>query len=283
MRTRAQIVGTVGPSSGTVELVKKLIDAGMDLARINFSHGTHEADSNGGFIKAIRDASALAGRQVPIIQDLSGPRGKTEGGHAFDAEKEEITEKDLNDLTFGISVGVEFIAQSYVGSAADVRAMRAQIEKRGGTQKLIAKIERQEAIDDFENILKEADAIMMARGDLGLAVPIEELPFIEKHLIEGCKKAGKPIIIATEMLYSMVENPRPTRAEVTDVAYAILCHADAIMLSDETARGKYPVEAVTVMEKIAHRAEQEVDGRDLHPLEPHMELPPAVASAPAAA
>lgn len=279
MRTRAQIVGTVGPASGTVDIVKGLIDAGMDLARINFSHGTHLADSNGGYIQAIRDASALTGKQIPVIQDLSGPRGKTEDGHAFDSEKAEITEKDLADLTFGISVGVEFIAQSYVGNAADVKAMRAEIEKRGGDQKIIAKIERQEAIDDFENILKEADAIMMARGDLGLAVPIEELPFIEKHLIEGCKKAGKPIIIATEMLYSMVENPRPTRAEVTDVAYAILCHADAIMLSDETARGKYPLEAVSVMERIASRAEQEVDGRDFHPLEPNMKLPPAATAA----
>lgn len=262
--TRTQIIATIGPSSGDEAVVSEMLSLGMDVARINFSHGTYE--SNGGYITAIRAAAEKAGKRVPIIQDLAGPRGITDGGHAFDSAKAEITEKDVADLEFGISQSVEYIAQSYVGSATDVEAMRSEIEKLGAKIPIIAKIERAEAVANIDDIIKTADAIMIARGDLGLAVPIEELPFIERDVIARCKKAGKPVIVATEMLFSMVEKPTPTRAEVTDVAYAILSDADAIMLSDETAKGKYPREAVAAMEKIANRAERSADRSDLHPL-----------------
>lgn len=256
MMTRTQIIATIGPSSRDEVVVSELLSLGMDVARINFSHGTHESD--GSYIAAIRAAAQKAGKRVPIIQDLAGPREQTVSGHAFDAEKAEITEKDLADLEFGIAQGVEYIAQSYVGSARDVEALRAEIQKRGARIPIIAKIERAEAVENIDEIIKSADAIMIARGDLGLAMPIEELPFIQRQTIARAKAAGKPVIVATEMLYSMTEKPVPTRAEVTDVAFAILCGTDAIMLSDETAKGKYPREAVRAMEKIASRAEQDV-------------------------
>lgn len=254
-KTRTQIIATIGPSSGdSPEILSAMLESGMDVARINFSHGTHE--SNGGYIKNIRAAAEDAGVHVPVIMDLAGPRMKTEEGHAFnDASHEVISDKDREDLAFAVELGLEYIAQSYVGGVADVAMMREEIVKRGGSQKLIAKVERQEAIDDFDAILSLADAIMIARGDLGLAVPVEEIPFIQRDLVDRAKRAGKPIITATQMMYSMVENPLPTRAEVTDVAYAILLGSDVVMLSDETARGKYPLEAVSIMDRIVRRAE----------------------------
>lgn len=255
MSSRTQIVATIGPSSSSEDTIARLIDAGMDVVRLNFSHGTYE--EHAAFIAVVRRLSAERGKRLPIVQDLSGPRGKTDDGHAFDEDKSILTEKDLRDLEFGIAQKVEYIAQSYVGSAADVQLLKSEMTKRGVSIPVIAKIERAEAVKDFDAILAVADAIMVARGDLGLAVPIEDIPFIERDIIRTCNAAGKPVIVATQMLYSMVENPEPTRAEVTDEEFAILTGADAVMLSDETARGKYPVEAVTVMERIAVRAEKE--------------------------
>lgn len=255
MSSKSQIVSTIGPSSGEVETLIKMIAGGMDVARINFSHGTYE--SNGGYIAHVREAAKIARKKVPIIQDLSGPRMKTDAGHAFNAQEVSVvTEKDLNDLDFGITSRVDYIAQSYVGSAKDISLLRSAIKAKGSKIPIIAKIERAEAVTHFDEILAEADAIMVARGDLGLSVPIEEIPFLEKEMVVKCRTVGKPVIVATEMLYSMVGNQKPTRAEVTDVAYAILIGADAVMLSDETARGKYPVEAVAIMEKIVARSER---------------------------
>ncbi|MFA7310160.1 MAG: pyruvate kinase [Candidatus Paceibacterota bacterium] len=264
MTSRTQIIATIGPSSGEEAIVAELISLGMDVARINFSHGTFE--SNGSYIAAIRAAARAANKRVPLIQDLAGPRGQTSSGHAFDSAKAEITEKDLIDLEFGITQGVEYIAQSYVGGASDIEALRAEIEKRGAAIPIIAKIERAEAVTNIDEIIASANAIMIARGDLGLAVPMEDLPFIERDTIRRAKLAGKPVIVATEMLFSMTEHPTPERAEVTDVAFAVLCVADAIMLSDETARGKYPKEAVKMMETIAARAEQDAPQPVRNPL-----------------
>lgn len=263
-QSRVQIVATIGPASGTEETVSKLLSLGMDVARINFSHGTHE--SNGGYITAIRAAAQKAGKHVPVIMDLAGPRGKTAEGHAFDSAKAEITEKDLADLDYGISRGVEYIAQSYVGSAADVDAMRGEIQKRGASIPIIAKIERAEAVANIDEIIRVADAIMVARGDLGEAVPVEQLPFIEKDIIVKCNASGKPVITATQMMYSMTKSPAPTRAEVTDVAYAVVEGSDAVMLSEETALGEYPSEAVAAMEKISLEAERHVPNHTLHTL-----------------
>lgn len=254
MQSRSQIIATIGPASGEAGIIARMIAGGMDVARINFSHGTHE--SNGGYIARVREAADTAGRRIPIIQDLAGPRMKSDTGHRFNAEEQSVTEKDIADLDFGIAQGVEYIAQSYVGSANDISILRSAMQKRGVRIPIIAKIERAEAAQNFDEILTAADAVMVARGDLGLNVPIEEIPFLEKEMIVKCRTAGKPVIVATEMLYSMVGNQKPTRAEVTDVAYAILIGADAVMLSDETARGKYPAEAVAVMEKIVARSEK---------------------------
>ena len=270
MQSRVQIVATIGPASGTEETVAKLLSLGMDVARINFSHGTHE--SNGGYITAIRAAAQKAGKRVPVILDLAGPRGKTAEGHAFDSQKSEITEKDLADLEYGISRGVEYIAQSYVGNATDVEAMRGEIQKRlpaqaGGAHiPIIAKIERAEAVANIDEIVRVADAIMIARGDLGEAVPIEQIPFIEKDVIAKCNAAGKPVITATQMMSSMTKSPAPTRAEVTDVAYAVVEGSDAVMLSEETALGEYPEETVAAMEKISLEAERHVPNHALRAL-----------------
>jgi len=254
MSSRAQIVASIGPASGDSALLEKMIQAGMDVARVNFSHGTHE--SNGGYIKNIREAASRAGKRIPVVQDLAGPREQTGATHSFDARAAEITEKDLADLVFGISQKVDYIAQSFVGSADDVHALRDAIEKHGERIPIIAKIERKEALDHIVEIIAAADAIMVARGDLGLAVPIEDIPFIERDIIAKTKFADKPVITATQLLLSMKDNPEPTRAEVTDVEYAILLGSDAVMLSEETALGKYPLEAVAEMEKIVSRAER---------------------------
>jgi pyruvate kinase len=265
MSSRAQIVATIGPSSMDESTLSKMLAAGMDVARINFSHGTHE--SNGNAINAIRAAAQAAGKRVPIIADLPGPRMKTEGGHAFDSSgTPAITDADREHLDFCVAQKVDYIAQSYIGSVADVRAMREEIKARGASIPLIAKIERKEAVDAFDAICAEADAIMIARGDLGLAIPIETMPFVERDLLARAKKAGKPVITATQMLLSMTEHDMPTRAEVTDVAYAILSDSDAVMLSEETALGKYPVEAVAMMERVVSQAEKEMTGEMIHPL-----------------
>lgn len=262
--SRAQIVATIGPASGTKETCAAMIAAGLDVARLNFSHGTHE--SNGGYMRALKEAAQDAGKRVPFILDLAGPREQTTDGHHFNSDKELITTKDLEDLDFCLTVGIEYVAQSYVGSAADVDRMRAEIVKRGASLPIIAKIERKEAIDDYDAILKTADAIMVARGDLGLAIPIEDIPFVERDLVARAKTAGKPVIVATQMMTSMIENNSPTRAEVTDVAYAIVAGADAVMLSDETALGKHPVDTIMYMERIVSRAEKALSDTTVHSL-----------------
>jgi pyruvate kinase len=260
MKSRTQIVCTIGPASKDPVVLDQLIAHGMDVARLNFSHGTHEQHAL--LINAIRAAAGKAGKRIPIIQDLSGPRVQDGADHYLDPNAiEVITEKDLNDLEFGMAQHVEYVCQSFVGSAADVHRLREEIKKRTPEgerrfPKVMAKVERKEAIDNITGIIEAADAIMLGRGDLGLNIPIEQVPFVEGLVIHLCKSLRKPVIVATEMLKSMVDNPVPTRAEVTDIAYAIILGTDAVMLSEESARGKYPVEAVTVMEKVALEAEK---------------------------
>ncbi len=257
--SRVQIIATIGPVSGAQEILERLVDVGMDVMRLNFSHGTH--DEHASYIANLRRAARQNGKRVPIILDISGPRVQTRQGHAFDAKKEKITEKDLRDLDFGIAHGIDYIAQSYVGDADDVVAMRSEIERRGARIPIIAKIERREAVEKADEIIAAADAVMIGRGDLGEEMPVERIPFIEKELIEKCNRAGKSVITATQMMFSMIEKPTPTRAEVTDVTYAVVCGSDAIMLSEETALGQYPVEAVAAMEKIAREAERHMPSR----------------------
>lgn len=263
MPSRAQIVATIGPASKDLEMLRQLVTHQMDVARLNFSWGTHE--DHAGFITNIRQAAQENGRVIPIIQDLSGPRVQNESGHHINPDAESvITEKDLSDLDFGLSQKVDYICMSYVGGANDMRRLKQEIKTRNGTAKAMAKIERKEALGHLEEIITESDAIMIGRGDLGQSIPIEQIPFVEAHIIRLCKDAKKPVIVATEMLKTMTDSQIPTRAEVTDIAYAIILGADAVMLSEETARGKYPIEAVSVMERVVLEAEKYE--RDVHPL-----------------
>lgn len=258
-KSNTKIVATIGPASCDRKIIEEMIQHHLDIARLNFSWGTHEWHAE--IIKNIREAAKANNLSIPIIQDLSGPRVQEGGEHHFGGQEGEkvITEKDINDLYFGIENQIEYVALSFVGNASDVIELKKLIKEKGGNQKVISKIERKLAYDNLDEIIKESDGIMVARGDLGNEFPLEKIPFIQHYIIDECNKAGKMVIVATQMLLSMVENSTPTRAEVSDVAYAILDGADGVMLSEESARGKYPVEAVRMMEKIALVAEQHIN------------------------
>jgi pyruvate kinase len=331
---RTKIVCTIGPSSRSPEALERLLAAGMDVARLNFSHGTHA--EHAAVIGALRRIAAEARRPVAILQDLAGikirigeiangpirletgatftlttravpgdsrevsvsfpdlPRSVRAGDRLLLADGDlelcaedvgpadircrvvagstlsshkgislpmrsvaaaGLTEKDRDDLAFGIAQGVDYVALSFVRSADDVRQARAFIAQRGGAIPIVAKIEKHEALAAIDAILAEADGLMVARGDLGVETPLEHVPLLQKMLIEKANRAGKPVITATQMLLSMVESPRPTRAEVGDVANAILDGTDAVMLSEETASGRYPIEAAATMRRIAEDTE----------------------------
>lgn len=263
MNSKAQILATIGPATGDKEIVRKIVQEGVDAARLNSSWGTYE--EHAGYIKNVKEVRQELGRHIPIILDLSGPRIQDIDSHKFDVEALEIiTPKDLVDLKFGIEQGVDYVAMSFVGSAADIERLRAEMKKlapasSGGVGKVLpimAKIERRVAVDNIDKIIQVADSIMIARGDLGSEVPLEQIPFIQRDIIEKCKRAGKPVIVATQIMESMMKNPVPTRAEITDIAYAILGGADILMLSEETAIGKYPLESVMMMEKAIIEAEK---------------------------
>jgi pyruvate kinase len=337
-----KVICTIGPASKSVDQLVRLINSGMDVARLNFSHGTHEEHSE--VIENITKAREITGEHIGVLQDLSGPKIRTgalkdkrvvlKDGEPFVLTTEEIagssehvtttykglpadvepddvillddgkmsikvvsknktevncvvvhggilsehkgmnlpgvrisasslTEKDIEDLKFGISKDVDYVALSFVRSADDIRHLRDVIiseAQKGRRFPIIAKIEKAEAVSSIDKILSEADGIMVARGDLGVEMPTEEVPIIQKMIVRKCNEAGVPVFVATQMLESMIENPRPTRAEANDVANAVLDGADAVMLSAETSIGKYPVEAVGVMDRIIRRAE--VDHRD---------------------
>lgn len=331
---RTKIVCTLGPSSNTPEIIRDLIDTGMDVARLNFSHGDHAGHEHR--FRAVRAAAEESGRNVAVMMDLQGPRirtGRLQGGPvelvegnnicvttrqvvgdqtcisvtypalAHDVrpgdriliadgslelcvERSEppdvhcrivrggilgekkginlpgvkvsepsVTPKDLEDLAFGLKLGVDYVALSFVRSAEDVRVVKRRIHEAGGVTRVIAKIERPEALQDFDAITCEADGIMVARGDLGVEINFDDVPQIQKDLIVRCNRCGVPVITATQMLESMTNHPRPTRAEVTDVANAIYDGTDAVMLSAETAAGQFPVEAVRVMAAVAAKAD----------------------------
>ncbi len=260
-----KIVATIGPSSESKDIVKKIIQNGVDIARLNFSWGDHASHLNR--IKNIREASDELGLKVLILQDLSGPREQKTDGHEFNQSSTEVvTEKDINDLKFGLENGVEYVAMSYVGTKDDVLKIKSEMEKivdssNGVLKKaiIVSKIERKIAVENFDLILEVSDAVMIARGDLGNEVPLEQIPFIEKMIIEKCNKAGKFVITATQMMLTMKDNPIPTRAEVTDVAFAVITGSDAVMLSEESASGKYPVEAVSMMKKIILESEKHLN------------------------
>jgi pyruvate kinase len=334
-----QIVCTIGPASWSKETLIEMIDAGMNVARLNFSHGDHERHAE--TVTAIREAAEeRPGCNVAILLDTKGPEIRTgmskdhanitltagqslkistdytlEGdssaiacsyaslptsvkpgstilaadGSLVMVVKEcladgvtvtvkndavlgerknmnlpgvivdlpTITPKDEDDLVnFGVPQGVDFIAASFVRKGSDIDTIRAAVGHAGAGIKIIAKIENQEGLDNFHDILAKADGIMVARGDLGMEIPTEKVFLAQKMMIAACNKAGKPAITATQMLESMIKNPRPTRAEAADVANAVLDGTDAVMLSGESASGKFPLEAVTVMSRICVEAER---------------------------
>lgn len=334
---RTKIVCTIGPASDSPEVMRDLIRAGMNVARINFSHGDHETHARS--IAQLRDIAAQEGCLLAVMADLQGPKlrvGEIENGPLtlhkgdvitlnasshVDAQEETaviplphpellreltvgqnlllddgnlelvvvqagerslrcrvvvggalssnkgvnapeatlkfsaLTPKDREDAAFALEQGVDFVALSFVRRATDVRELRHLITSHGADVSIIAKIEKPEALVVFDAILSEADGVMVARGDLGVETPAEEVPFHQKRIIRACNQAGKPVITATQMLQTMIDNPRPTRAEASDVANAILDGTDAVMLSGETAVGRYPVEAVDMMAAICANAE----------------------------
>jgi bisphosphoglycerate-dependent phosphoglycerate mutase len=253
--SKAQIVVTIGPKSDSSEIIRAIISRQIGVVvRLNFSWS--DIETHGKRIKLVMEIGSELEKSIPIIIDLPGPRVKNVQGHAYDKQATSpITEEDEKFIRFGIEHGVEYFAQSFVGSNEDVVTLRKMIESFSGTQRIIAKIERKTALDSIDDIIKVADAIMIARGDLGSEIPLEQIPFEQERIIKKCKEAGKPVITATQMLLSMVESPTPERAEVSDVTSAILQGSDAVMLSDETTMGKYPVEAVAMMEKIIIESE----------------------------
>ncbi|HEX3046727.1 MAG TPA: pyruvate kinase [Bacillota bacterium] len=332
---RTKIICTLGPASSDPAVLEKMIRNGMNIARLNFSHGSYEEHAKR--IRLVRETAQKVGTHVGILADLQGPKiriGTLEqeplilkegqrliltinsarqgesgvvfvdyptlvkdvmvGGQLYLADgmiglkvnscsKDSLdcevlnegeltshkgvtlpgvsvnlpalTEKDRSDLEFVIRSQVDFIAISFARRAEHLAEIRALVAQQGGKQLLIAKIENQEGVNNSPAIIKECDGFMVARGDLGVEVPLEEVPLIQRYLIELCNSAGKPVITATEMLESMIRNPRPTRAEITDIAHAILDGTDAIMLSAETAVGKYPATAVEMMNRVAQKME----------------------------
>ncbi|MCZ6644749.1 MAG: pyruvate kinase [SAR324 cluster bacterium] len=332
--TRAKIVCTLGPSSNDYETIKRLVLAGMDVARLNFSHGTHENHEK--LIRLLREVCAETGKLLAIMMDLQGPKirvGTLAGGGAeltngsrftitmrdtegngeqvsttykglvrdvspgdilllddgmislrVESKSETeivcevtnggylsnnkginipgaslsvktISKKDLRDVEFALSQNVDFLAMSFVRRPSDVEQLRRYLTKKNSRLLIVTKIEKPQAMDYIDEIISVSDGIMVARGDLGVEMPTEQVPGIQKVIISKCNKLGVPVITATQMLDSMIHHPRPTRAEASDVANAILDGSDAVMLSGESAAGKYPVQSVEMMNKIIDATE----------------------------
>jgi pyruvate kinase len=249
-----QIVATIGPSCTSGEVIQSMMNSGVSIARLNFSWGTH--DEHRAFVQSIRTAAESAGVTTPIIQDLSGPRVQQGSVHTFNQDVKVITDKDIADIKSVADLGIEYVALSFVKDAGDIEELRTLLTQAGSTSKIIAKIERQEALDNLDGIIDAADGIMIARGDLGDAIAFETLPFVKKDILRRCNEAGKPAIVATEMLTSMTNGTKPSRADVSDIAHAVLDGASATMLSNETAVGTNPVETVAVMRKVIDEAQK---------------------------
>jgi len=355
---RTKIICTLGPASSSPERVRALVEAGMDVARLNFSHGTHEEHAS--LCAAVRQASDDTGRAVGVVADLQGPKirlGRFEGGAAvlvpgslftvttepgegtserasvsYEALAREmapgdtlliddgmiklcavssdgrsvscrvveggplsdnkgvnlpgtrmgipaLTAKDVDDLRFALRLGVDMVALSFVREAADADAVRAVMADEGRSVPVIAKIEKPEAVEDLDAIADAFDGLMVARGDLGIEVPLEQVPMVQKRVVQLARERGKPVIIATQLLESMVHRSRPTRAEASDVANAVLDGADALLLAGETSVGEHSVEAVSTMARVAEAAEEQALSR----IPPLVEQPATAQDAIAAA
>ncbi len=258
--SKAQIVATLGPTSGTIEILEAMAKHHMNVARLNLAWGTFPEHTKQ--VRMLREITKKTGQEILILADLPGPRIQETSGHTYNHKViSPITEHDRACIAWGVEQGIDYFGISFVACAEDIQKARSIIDATHGHQKVIAKIERKIALENIDTIIAATDAVMVARGDLGSELPLEQIPFAEATIIHKAKHAGKPVITATQMLLSMTENSLPTRAEVTDVAYAILLGSDAVMLSEETSKGKYPVEAVTMMEKIVLEAERHMGAR----------------------
>ncbi len=258
INSKVQIVATIGPASASREVFQAMVEQGLDVVRMNFVWG--EINTRIEQINLIKQLAGEYNKKLQIIIDLPGPRIQQEKGHTYDDSIiSAITEHDEEFIKFATEQEVDYLAVSFVSKKEDVEKCKEIIVKFSGRQKVIAKIERAVALEHLEEIVLNADAVMVARGDLGDEIPFEQVPFAQKKIIEMCQKYNKPVIVATQMLFSMIENKVPTRAEVTDVSNAVMQGASAVMLSEETAIGKYPVETVAVMKKIILEAEKHLD------------------------
>ena len=265
---KTKIICTMGPNSDDMELMRKLVQGGMDIARFNFSHGPHEEDVQVGSRILIDDG--LIELQVKDKEDKEiictvkngGELGERKGVNVpnVPVRLPAITDKDREDIRFGVEQKIDFIAASFVRNAECILEIKSFLKECGAPYiPIIAKIENAEGIDNIDEIVRCADGVMVARGDLGVEIPAEEVPYLQKMIIQKCNDYYKPVITATQMLDSMIRNPRPTRAEVTDVANAVYDGTDAVMLSGETAAGKYPVEALRMMVHIVENTEEHLD------------------------
>jgi pyruvate kinase len=243
---RARIVATLGPATSGEAALRALFEAGADVFRFDFSQGS--PTEHGERMKSIRRIEASAGRPIGVLLDLQGRRGASAA----------LTPKDREDLALGLELGVDWVALSFVQRHEDIAEARAIIGDRAW---IMAKIETPAAIRELAAIVAVADGIMVARGDLGVERPPEEVPELQRLIVRSCRQAGKPVIVATQMLESMIHAPVPTRAEVSDIATAIYDGVDAVMLSAESASGEYPLEAVTMMNRIITRTESSASYR----------------------
>ena len=259
---KTQIVATIGPACKDSETMNKMVLSGMSMARLNFSWGTHEEHRE--FVVRVREAAQAAGQSVIIVQDLSGPRVQEGATHTVDSDIEVITNKDRSDIVALSDMNIEYVALSFVKDANDITQLQTLLTEAGSQSKVIAKIERPEALANLDEIIATADGIMIARGDLGDAIPFETLPFVKKDILRRCAQAQTPSIVATEMLTSMIDQEKPSRADVSDIAHAVLDGASATMMSNETAVGRYPVQAVVVMKRVVDEAVKHVD---VHPVQ----------------
>ncbi len=251
---RAKIVATLGPASSDTAAIARLFEAGADVFRINMSHTSHDRMRE--LIASIRANEDAYGRPIGVLVDLQGPKSLPDTMVPFSS----LTEKDRSDLEAALNVGVDWIALSFIQRSDDIAEAKKITRGRAA---VMAKIEKPQAVIQLPEILDVADALMVARGDLGVEMPLEKVPGVQKQLTRAARKAGKPVIVATQMLESMIVNPVPTRAEVSDVATAIFEGADAVMLSAESASGAFPVEAVATMNRIAEEVENDPTYRSI--------------------
>ncbi len=267
MEKHTKIICTIGPASEDPKILKKLMQEGMNAARLNFAYGSYSWHKKA--IDNIRKIAKELNKPIAIIEDVRGV----------------YEERHRKDIEFGVKNNVDYIALSYVRTEEDVlelrRIIKSKTKKGVEPPDIIAKIEMPQAVKNFNKILKVSDGVMIARGDLGIETPIEGVPVLQKEMAEKCILAVKPVIVATQMLLSMTEKNKPTRAEVSDVANAVVDHADAVMLSEETSIGKYPVDAVKMMNKIIERTEDSPFDDLEHGFlgDSHKSIPTAIAEA----